>query len=71
MSTPMSDFAAFRQLVIADAALFDQLTAANAPDEFAALAVQLGGERGFSFTVDDVRGELQAARRAWIERNVL
>ncbi len=65
-----ASFAEFQRTVVADAALFAQLEAVNDPEDFAARAVQLGGERGFTFTAEEVRVALQAARRAWIERNL-
>lgn len=70
MSGASSSFAEFQRLVIGDAALFSQLQAVSEPDAFADLAVQLGRERGFAFTADDVAAALQAARRAWIERHI-
>jgi hypothetical protein len=63
-------FVAFHRLVVADPALFAQLAAETENDAFFAAAVRLGRERGFDFTADDVKAALQAARRAWIERNL-
>lgn len=70
MQPSLSSFADFQQVVIADAVLFGRLQALDEPEAFSVLAVQLGRERGFTFTPDDVLAGLQAARRAWIERNL-
>jgi hypothetical protein len=66
----INGFAAFQQLVLNDTALFAQLENAPTTDTFVDLAVELGVAHGFAFEADDVRASLQAARRAWIERNV-
>jgi hypothetical protein len=69
-SGPVDDFALFQRLVVNDSGLFARLQNAPTPDAFVDLAVELGTARGFGFGADDVRASLQAARRAWIERNV-
>jgi len=69
-SDPVDDFAAFQRLVVNDAELFARLENASTADAFVALAIELGAVRGLAFAADDVRTALQAARRAWIERNV-
>jgi hypothetical protein len=69
-SGPVDDFAAFQRLVVNDAELFARLENTPTTDAFVALAVELGGMHGLAFGADDVRTGLQAARRAWIERNV-
>jgi predicted ribosomally synthesized peptide with nif11-like leader len=65
---PRRDLEAFRQAVLGDPALLDELRAA--PDLFAFLErmVRLGAERGYCFTTDDVRLALSRSRRAWLER---
>lgn len=70
MSASAPSFVEFQRVVIDDAAMFSRLQAVSEPDAFAALAVQLGRERGFAFTPDDVAAALQAARRDWIERHI-
>lgn len=70
MTSPAAAFADFRERVVRDPALFDQLATVGESVAFAALAVRLSGERGFSFTTDEVNAALQASRRAWIERNL-
>jgi hypothetical protein len=64
------DFAAFQQLVVNDPELFARLENTPTTEAFVDLAVELGAARGFAFEADDVRASLQAARCAWIERNV-
>ncbi|HTB80034.1 MAG TPA: Nif11-like leader peptide family natural product precursor [Opitutaceae bacterium] len=69
-SGPVDGFAAFQRLVVNDSALFARLENTSTTDAFVDLAVELGASRGLAFGADDVRTSLQAARRAWIERNV-
>ena len=61
-------FICFRELVMTDLALQDQLWAASEREVFVTLAVALGESRGCVFTAEDVRQALQEGRRAWIER---
>lgn len=65
---PEANFEEFRRLVLQDLKL--QCLLRDEPDqqEFIALAVRLGAERDCHFTADDVLMEIQAGRRAWIER---
>ena len=65
--TPKS-FEQFRALVFTDAALQERLNAVEDEESFVALVVQLGVERGYDFTLEDVAAAIRAARRAWIER---
>ena len=58
----------FGELVLADRALHEQLRATRDVETFAALAVQLGAERGCVFTAEVVRKALSERRRAWLER---
>jgi len=58
----------FRELVLEDAALHDQLRAAADVETFVTLVVQVGRERGCAFTADSVRAALQEQHRAWLER---
>jgi len=60
----------FHQRVLEEEALFAQLQAAPNAETMAALAVQLGAERGLAFTSDEVRAVLMATRRAWMERHI-
>jgi hypothetical protein len=57
----------FGKLVLADLELHNRLRAA-AVEAFPELAVKLGAERGYTFTVEVVRDELQKKRRALREK---
>lgn len=61
-------FEQFRQLVLREPALQQQLKATSDREQFIALTQRLGAERGYDFTVEDVRQALQASHRAWLER---
>jgi len=69
-SGTVDGFAAFQQLVVNDSALFARLEKAPTTDAFVDLVVELGAAHGLAFDADAVRASLQAARCAWIERNV-
>jgi Nif11 domain len=62
------DLERFRELVLRDLALQEQLREPADANSFVALVLQLGRERGFAFTESDVNGAMQAGRRVWIER---
>ena len=62
------DFERFRELVLRDGALQAELREVTDEETFRALIVRLGAARGYSFTHEDVTIELNAARRAWLER---
>jgi predicted ribosomally synthesized peptide with nif11-like leader len=64
----LENFEQFRQLVLRDKALQQQLRGATERDGLVALAQQLGAERGYSFTSEDVLEALRARQREWIER---
>jgi hypothetical protein len=57
----------FGKLVLADLELHNRLRMAGV-EAFAELAVELGAERGYTFTVAVVREELQKKRRALREK---
>ncbi|MGA8213801.1 MAG: Nif11-like leader peptide family natural product precursor [Candidatus Sulfotelmatobacter sp.] len=65
---PQQNLERFRELVLQDPALQEQLKAPGDRDSFVALVLQLGQARGFDFTVHDVTAALQANRRVWMER---
>jgi predicted ribosomally synthesized peptide with nif11-like leader len=62
------NFEQFRQLVLQDTALQQQLRATNDREQLVTLTQQLGAERGYSFTTEDVWEALNANQRQWIER---
>lgn len=66
MST--ASFEQFRQLVLNDPALQQQLRSTPNMQAFLDLTVQLGVEHGYDFSIDEVQAALQASRRAWLER---
>jgi len=61
-------FEEFRQAVLSDIVLQQQLRVLSDFQAFTRLAVQLGRERGILFTVEDVEAARQLSQRAWIER---
>jgi hypothetical protein len=61
-----SDFADFRQHVLADAALQARLRPISDLESFVALAVRLGRDRGFGFAAEDVMAELKRGQTAWL-----
>jgi predicted ribosomally synthesized peptide with nif11-like leader len=62
------NFERFKQLVLQDAGLQEQLRGTSDRDRMVALTQQLGAERGYSFTTEDVLEALRASQREWIER---
>jgi len=58
----------FRNLVLTDPGLQEQLREPGDGDDFLALVLQLGQARGFDFTEADVTAAMQVGRRTWIER---
>jgi predicted ribosomally synthesized peptide with nif11-like leader len=62
------NFEQFRQLVLQDTALQQQLRGTSDRDQMIALTQQLGAERGYSFMTEDVLEALRASQREWIER---
>ncbi len=65
-----SEFDRFRELVLSDPSLQEELMRATERAEFISLAVRLGEEHGARFTTNDVDAAFQAARRAWAERAI-
>jgi hypothetical protein len=62
-------FEAFRQHVLADRALQDELLACGAPvDAFAREAADLATAHGFPLTEDDVERAIADARHEWLLR---
>src|SRR5437773_65365 len=65
---PQESLDQFRQLVLQDLALQEQLRETPNLDAFLALIVRLGAERGYDFGVEEVKEALRASQRTWIER---
>jgi hypothetical protein len=64
----MSNFEEFRRLVLREKDLQTELRDVDDRERFTAAVVDLGRDRGFLFSPDDVEAALNAGRRAWIER---
>jgi hypothetical protein len=64
------DLARFRELVLADADLTEQLCDIVDRQLFVERVVRLGQERGCRFADEDVEEALRAGRRAWLERSI-
>jgi len=67
-NVPKQDLEQFRELVLRDPVLQEELRTPEDVNKFLALVLQSGQERGFDFTQDDVTAAMQASRRAWMER---
>lgn len=63
-----SDWERFRELVLRDRALQQQLRETPDWTRLLALVLRLGAERGCHFAAADVENAMHAARRAWLER---
>lgn len=64
----LESFEQFRNLVLQDVALQEQLRATTDHRSFVDLVVRVGGERGCHFTPEDVEAAMRASRQLWIER---
>jgi len=58
----------FRELVLAESALHDQLRAAPSEAAFIELAIRLAAERGCELTASALQTAINQERRAWLER---
>jgi hypothetical protein len=67
---PQQNLDQFCQLVLKDTALQRLLEAAPDLDTFLTLMPQLGAERGYTFTIEEVKAALRVNRRAWLERSI-
>ena len=66
-----SGFAAFREFVLVQPALQEELAGLTDREAFIARAVELGQQHGFQFQPADVEAALQAARNAWLDLRVV
>lgn len=64
----LQDLERFRQIVLQQPALEEQLLQAPAGQAFTELALRLGAEHGCPFTAEELREALREARRTWLER---
>jgi predicted ribosomally synthesized peptide with nif11-like leader len=58
----------FRELVLREPALQEQLSEPGRTDDFLALVLRVGRAQGFDFTESDLITVMQAHRQAWMER---
>jgi hypothetical protein len=58
----------FRELVLADRALHEQLRATPNEPAFIELTVRLAAERGCELSAATLQAAIQQQRRAWLER---
>jgi hypothetical protein len=65
-----SEFEGFRQLVLRNPLLQEELMQVTDKKEFASLVLRLGEQHGARFTAGDVDAAFQAARRAWTGRAI-
>lgn len=63
-----ADLEQFRQIVFRDQTLQRRLREVPGFKSFLALVLQLGKQHGCEFSIDDVRREAEANRKAWMER---
>ena len=63
-----ANFERFRQLVLQDVEMQQQLRATSDDEAFLNLLIELGQKSGCSFTVDTVEAASNAQRRLWLER---
>ncbi|MBS0631121.1 MAG: hypothetical protein JSS11_04350 [Verrucomicrobia bacterium] len=70
-SSPRQGFAAFKALVIASPALFQELAAEEHPMRFQDRVIELARLHGCAVSREELEAETRLARRRWIERRVL
>jgi hypothetical protein len=58
-------FEQFRQLVLRDITLQEQLRETPDRESFLTLVVQLGEERGYHFVAEDVEAAIRDGQHAW------
>lgn len=61
----------FCSFVLDNVDLHDQLRAMADIDDFTALVIRMGRERGFCFAADDVRAAMRATSRAFNARSLV
>lgn len=62
------DLERFREAVLEDTTLQEQLKSAQEHEEFILLTTRLGAERGYAVTQQDVEEALRESRREWLMR---
>ena len=64
---PYNGFEEFREMVLDDEALQEQLRDLMDMDQFVARVVELGRGHGFNFTAYDVGDAIRSSQRSWLE----
>ncbi len=64
------DFERFRDQVLQDPGLQEQLVQIENREAFLQRVVELGQHNGYSFGAEEVTWAMQANRRAWLERGL-
>jgi hypothetical protein len=67
---PKSKFEEFRQLVLAEESLQEELRAITDRKVFIDRLIELGIESDCEFTSDDVEEAMRISRRVWTEREI-
>jgi hypothetical protein len=67
----MESFEQFRQRVLHDPAIQEQLRATDDHASFVDLVVKTGGELGCHFTHEDVEAAIRANRKAWLQARMV
>ena len=62
------NFEQFRQIVLQDLPLQNELQQINEREAFISRVIKIGAERGFDFDAENVAEAMRESRRAWIER---
>jgi predicted MarR family transcription regulator len=70
VSSMRKSFEDFRELVLGDVSLQEDLQAITDPGKFVSRVVELAGVHGFEFNAADVEEGMRRARRKWFERGV-
>ena len=67
----MESFEQFRQIVLHDAAIQEQLRATTDRRDFVDLLIRVGGEHGCHFTPTDVEAAMRANRVVWLQHRMV
>lgn len=68
MTSSLDQFDLFKQEVLQDRNLQEQLRNTVDKDSFLDLIITIGIERGYKFSTSDVEAAMAAANRTWLER---
>ena len=62
------NFERFRAVVVEDESLQARLTGFDDSQDFKDAVLQVGSERGFDFTLEELDQAIREARQSWLER---